>query len=383
MGTQNFIYTGAQQTWVVPAGITTVQMECWGAGTSAGGAKGGYAKGTISVTEGSTLYIYIGGTNGYNGGGADNGGGCGGGATDIRRGGTALSNRIIVAGGAGAYEGGHGGGLEGSVGNSSAGGGSGGGGGSQGYGYMLGFGEPGIVDDDPEYIGFGGGGGGGYYGGYSGGAGYDAGGHGGGGSSYIDGLTSASTTSGVNTGAGSILLTYSAGAPVPTIIADLVSRSTVSVAFNALLGPLYVPSVAIQSTSHVEAAFGLIAMVYINANIQSTSQCLAQLQSPPAINFNPAMASTSSVSAFIKIVLPAYLLLRGHVSIGGVPVSKASIRVLADDGDSVYTTTTNSSGDYEVEVTRDGVYHVLCYKKDEGGNIFSSLVQPFIMVGNP
>src|SRR5690606_29001240 len=121
----SFSYTGGQQTWVVPPGVTSIDVDVVGAsggnssgsyGTNAGG-KGGRVQATLSVTPGQTLYIYVGGqgsgissgsvSGGYNGGGqaysssTSYGAASGGGASDIRIGGTALNNRYIVAGGGG------------------------------------------------------------------------------------------------------------------------------------------------------------------------------------------------------------------------------------------------------------------------------------------
>lgn len=106
-----FNFTGAVQTYVVPAGVTLLTMETWGAQGGANWANninfGGYTKADIAVTPGETLYIYVGGQStstagGYNGGGAGDGvGKGGGGGSDVRQGGTALTNRIIVGGGGG------------------------------------------------------------------------------------------------------------------------------------------------------------------------------------------------------------------------------------------------------------------------------------------
>lgn len=109
--TDTFNFTGAMQTYVVPAGVTTITIETWGA---QGGANwvnnvnyGGYAKADFAVTPGETLYIYVGGqpttiAGGFNGGGTGEGAGKGGGGgTDVRQGGTSLNDRIIVAGGGG------------------------------------------------------------------------------------------------------------------------------------------------------------------------------------------------------------------------------------------------------------------------------------------
>jgi hypothetical protein len=109
----NFSFTGFQQTFTVPADDNYI-IEVWGAqggnATSGGiteGGRGGYCKGTIFLTAGTILYVYVGGQNGYNGGGAGGvaigteSGAPGGGASDVRLGGNTLFDRIIVAGGGG------------------------------------------------------------------------------------------------------------------------------------------------------------------------------------------------------------------------------------------------------------------------------------------
>lgn len=240
--TATFDYTGAEQQWVVPAGVTQVTIESWGAsgwsGNYAGGL-GGYASGTLNVTPGETLYIYVGGQGteanvgytpmggGFNGGGhgqsnytgSPNSVGGGGGASDIRQGGNSLADRRIVAsGGGGATNnsgacGGDGGGLTGSdacvystypngLGGTQSAGGSAGG--------ALGQGG----NADGTMTPWNGGGGGGYYGGgvstaHSGG---------GGGSSYIGGVTGGSMLGGQRTGDGQIVLTFNASvASIPSL----------------------------------------------------------------------------------------------------------------------------------------------------------------------
>lgn len=115
---QTFNYTGAAQTYTVPACVYSLEIELKGAsgggsqGQSVGsGGKGGRLKATISVVPGEVLNIFVGQAGaistaqnnaGWNGGGiGGTGAGDGGGATDIRRGGLALTNRIAVAGGGG------------------------------------------------------------------------------------------------------------------------------------------------------------------------------------------------------------------------------------------------------------------------------------------
>jgi hypothetical protein len=137
-----FTYTGAAQTYTVPAGVTSIQVECYGAqgggdmGASAGG-NGGYVSADLIVTPGQVLNVFVGGQGalatsntvytpgGYNGGGngignTSNYSGSGGGASDVRIGGTALTDRYVVAGGGGggvlngaSAVGGNGGGLVG------------------------------------------------------------------------------------------------------------------------------------------------------------------------------------------------------------------------------------------------------------------------------
>lgn len=154
--TVTFTYTGAVQNWTVPANVTAITLEAWGAqgGNSSlvTGAKGGYAKGRIPVTPGEVLNVYVGGQGssydssasfgslvggGWNGGGdTSNGtysgttGAGGGGASDVRRGGTALTDRKVVGGGGG----GAGGGVSTATGSGGGGGGGYFGGGAGGSG---------------------------------------------------------------------------------------------------------------------------------------------------------------------------------------------------------------------------------------------------------
>lgn len=256
-GSATFNYTGGQQTWVVPSGVTSITVDVRGSqgGTGAAtedssggiGGKGSRVQTNLNVTPGQTLYIYVGGaggnwddynyngTGGYNGGGNANSysGGSGGGASDIRQGGTTLSNRVVVAGGGGgggcgfSSSGGGGGGgtggQNGGIGGNGIGGNGGGGGtqtagGSGGWGALgyagngsLGTGGAGAGGSFGED---GGGGGGGYYGGGGGGGGgtggadgFGSGGGGGGGSSYSSG-TGTTYTGGYQSGNGQIIITY-------------------------------------------------------------------------------------------------------------------------------------------------------------------------------
>ncbi len=245
-GSHTFHYTGARQSFKVPAGVIEITVVARGA---AGGGesfyysgheyeyfgRGGRVYAQIPVRPHETLYVYVGGqgstTGGFNGGGAPGGspsGGSGyggGGASDVRQGGKSLRDRVLVAAGGGGQGdgsrsgyGGVGGGLlggsggyyssgEAGEGGSQSQGGAGGlGGQGRGYpGYPGSSGTFGTGGDggeggaNPSPSGYndgggGGGAGGGYYGGGGGGGGGatyasiygQPGGGGGGGSSYAE-----------------------------------------------------------------------------------------------------------------------------------------------------------------------------------------------------
>jgi hypothetical protein len=232
--TQSFSYTGANQTFTVPAGVTSLSVTLSGAGGGNGGGSeqatafggfGGLVSGILSVTPGQSLIVMVGQagdrqvtTATYGGGGGSWGGGQGGGRSAIRN--SANTVDLVTAGGGGggnfgsaAALGGGGGGSTGGSGGSVFGR-AGGGGGTQSAG---GTGvEPGLQyiggGSYDQYSGPGGGGGGGWYGGGSGAsAGSDRAG-GGGGSGYTANLTGTvvNTTSGGSANAtnGSVTISY-------------------------------------------------------------------------------------------------------------------------------------------------------------------------------
>ena len=128
---RTFTYTGGEQTYTVPAGVSSLYVTATGArggGPTSGfgtGGRGAVVTGTVQVTPGQTLFVEVGGIGGqpdpgFNGGGASgfrNGLSLwgGGGASDVRtvaRGslGSLESRRIVAGGGGGgAYPGGVGG----------------------------------------------------------------------------------------------------------------------------------------------------------------------------------------------------------------------------------------------------------------------------------
>lgn len=183
-----YSFTGSYQNFMAPY-TGNYQIELWGAqGGGPTGAKGAYAKGTISLTKSQKFYVYIGEKNeittSFNGGTATGAGYPGGGASDVRLSSgvwndtSSLRSRIIVAGGGGASSAGVAG--PGSYGGLFGGNGVIATGGTQiaGGTQESSFGNGGF-----GYGGGGCGGGGGYYGGGGG----TCGNGGGGGSSFISG----------------------------------------------------------------------------------------------------------------------------------------------------------------------------------------------------
>lgn len=223
MPSQTFTYSGNVQNFFVPAGVTSLSVDVQGArGGSGFGASGGRVQGSVPVTPGEELYIYVGGQAGWPNGGTGTGHN-GGGSSDIWRPG---SVRVAIAGGGGGSGdsgdglsggGGAGGPLEGQTGQQGYDmdfmqtGGVGGAGGTQSTGYAVGQGGPNIDDNSGAP---GGCGGGGYYGGFGGhqgpfSAAAHGGGGGGGGSNYAIGtMTSPVHTRGFRSGNGQVILTW-------------------------------------------------------------------------------------------------------------------------------------------------------------------------------
>ncbi|GAA3104734.1 hypothetical protein GCM10010464_79910 [Pseudonocardia yunnanensis] len=261
--TCTYSFTGAEQSFTVPSGTSSVQVSAVGAAgaPSYGGASGGRGAritGTLTgLTAGQVLYVEVGGTptntascyplaaciGGFNGGGTSRFGGGGGGASDVRTVARAqpnsLASRLIVAGAGGGggipgippcdltFAGTPGGDAGASGGtNSCPGVGTSTGGGP---GTQVAGGTAGSPSDNAGALGaggdgggnLGGGGGGGLFGGggggsiiFSGGA-NTAGGGGGGGSSLVPSGGTASLT----TAPASVTITYTATTSTTTLAA--------------------------------------------------------------------------------------------------------------------------------------------------------------------
>ena len=279
VSTVTCVYTGAAQTWTVPAGVTSATFDLLGAsgGVNNVAGAGGETRATIPVVAGTTYQVMVGGrggdedpgeslvppptpfsTGGFNGGGnggmdgSINGTG-GGGASDIRvngacaaTGACALTDRIAVAGGGGGSGigvygsggiGGNGGGTSGVDGGAAGGGGAGGGGATPvaggagapasatGDGQTAPPAEPGSLGQGGHGADFGGGGGGGGGGGFEGGGGGGgavifSGGSGGGGGGSALVPSGGTTTAGVRANDdGLVTITYTApSASYPSLV---------------------------------------------------------------------------------------------------------------------------------------------------------------------
>jgi hypothetical protein len=239
--TVTFGFNGAAQSWTVPAGVTeavfTLEGAQGGSNVNAGGL-GGRTIGTLTLTPGAVVEIRVGGQGttctrpsaialpctapgGFNGGGTvedtpfppDASDGSGGGATDVRTcatpGSCATADRVLVAGGGG-----------GSTNECTAAGAGGGTDGGDGCGTNVGHGGSQTTGgagacaianasgaNGGDNCGDGGAGGGGYFGGGGGGGG-TVDGAGGGGSGYCGSAASCTTTAGVRSGNGQVVIVY-------------------------------------------------------------------------------------------------------------------------------------------------------------------------------
>ncbi len=333
--TTTFNYTGAMQTFTVPAGITQMTVDAKGAqGGGTLGGNGGRTQAVFTVTPGEVLNLFVGskptvqlGPGGYNGGGAITalpcGGGSdgfpGGGASDIRRAGTAFINRIIVAGGGGGQGwssgvGGIGGGLIAGNGAASWIAGTDGKGGTQSAGGIGGFysagpasapnGSLGIGGNGGPISGYciGGGGGGGYYGG---GAGYVS--AGGGGSNYVlAGATSTVFTQGTQSGNGQIILSYLTGGCTSLsrtpITVSVGSTPTISVTSGAICAGNSYTMVSSGASTYSYSGGSAVVTPTTNTSYSvtgtSTLGCAASNTaiSTVTVNSNPTVVASTSNS---------------------------------------------------------------------------------------
>ena len=324
-----FVFPIGVCAWTVPAGVTSIKVDARGAqggwGDYAPGT-GGQVIGTLTVTPGETLYMYVGdqgvgfgdtsnplsGRGGFNGGGFGGAGGAGGrngsgggGATDIRTSINSVASRVVVAGGGGGttYQGnsccrnigngGNGGGTTGAQTSTSDGAGGGGGTQSAGgysYGTAAGAGIGGAGQDavSPSTLGSGGGGGG-YYGGGGGGGPWRTGG--GGGSSYVSNgrFTSTTNSQGVNCAPGFLAIT----------VGDDVSQVPPIPNTCGINGDTTPPVVSTAVAPSVNAAGSIITIFYTDVSFLNTNFVPPSLFTVTSGGTNVAV---SSITFFNKVL---------------------------------------------------------------------------------
>ncbi|MBK8952681.1 MAG: T9SS type A sorting domain-containing protein [Chitinophagaceae bacterium] len=332
---ETFVYTGAMQTWTVPAGVTQINIAAKGAqgGSNAGGVPGGLggeATGILNITPGQVLTLYVGGSDGFNGGGLASNTGCasslaghGGGASDIRVGGSTLTDRVIVAAGGG----GAGGNRVAGCGRGSGGGGGagyyGGGGGAAwpynsvilptggtqtaggiggvsdwsalqpgnaGQAGSLGAGGNGGIEAGSNQAGSGMASSGGTGGGLTGADGQYAGNFtgqsGAGGSSYIDGVTGGITSAGINSGNGSIVISYN----------SVVTCTGTPASFTITVNPK--PTITPGVNPIVCAGTTSASLPYTATNISSGGNVVFYSQTGSTSNGSPSQNFEASFDAY-------------------------------------------------------------------------------------
>jgi IPT/TIG domain len=362
----SFNYTGGEQSFTVPAGVTTLDVLLVGAagargpssppGTGGQGGFGAQLSGTIAVTPGNTLFVEVGGPGSplgaasFNGGGGSIGGSGGGGASDIRTCsisgvacpgifGSLLTRLVVAAGGGGgggagvtsSGAGGNGGGGGAGVGvftsgggtageavNGAAGGGGGGpaggiGGGSAG---TAGTGNPpGTAGGIGIYGTAGPGGGGNVQGGAGGGGG---GGNAGGGGGGAGGAGVSSGSGGGGGGAGSSFAGQSTSnvlfntdtTGTPRVVLGFAGPATVS-AVSPSAGPLVGgTSVTIAGSGFTGATalhFGSVAAASfaVNSDTSITAVSPAQAAGTVDVRVTTAVGTSAVVSADQFTYLPA------------------------------------------------------------------------------
>ena len=351
---RTFSYTGSMQTWTVPAGITSITVNAYGAqGGNASGTSGlgAYMKGDFSVTPGQQLKILVGGK-----GSTSNGGGGGGGSFV-----TMNDNSILlIAGGGGGS--GNGGGICGQypeisngatstsgnqgatymVGEPGGAGGTNGGGGSTsvttGYPDYNGYGGAGYSGNGGNSAmsflndgaggngysgsngGFGGGGGAGQWG-AGGGGGYSGGGStsrhaaaGGGGS--INNGTNQLNTSGSRTGNGQVVIYFVSGS------VSIISVSSSLSAFSACSGT------ASASQNFTASGSGLSADITITAptgyEVSTTSGNSGFASSVSLIQTSGTVASTN---VYVRLTNAATGTPSGNVSLASTGATTQNVAV--------------------------------------------------------
>lgn len=300
MTTVSFTSAGTT-SWLCPAGVTVIKVECWGGGGNGGrgsttdsGSSGGggeYAAETAySVTPGNSYTVTVGGAAAnsvFDGTVLAHGGGSGGSAFSPGAGGSGSSASIHFSGGAGNN------GFPGQqFGNHAGGAGGGAGGGSSGTG---GAGPAGTTNSFPPggAGGSGGGGAGGSGGPYptAGGAGSAPGGAGGGGGSIMP----PSNTSGGAGAPGQVIITYTAAVSV--------AAQPAAVTVTALPG-------TISSTLAIPGVTASVAVAALPGTIPGADTAVlgvtgtVSVSAPPGAIIGPPVSLAGPTGRVIVTALP-------------------------------------------------------------------------------
>ena len=361
VGNVPFGFTGGLQSWVVPASVTSINIDAKGAqggyggpstGNGAGGLGASITSTNIAVTPGHTIYIIVGGqgatgsTYGGGGGGgtfvwnatsgtlltvAGGGGGYGyssnptpadgqtntgtlnatvdaagaaAGGTGGNGGAGGTNGSWVGAGGAGWFSNGNAGSGNTGVGGSSPGNGGWGGAAGPTYGATGGYGGGGGSDVS-------GGGGGGYNGGGGGGVTMYSGGSGGG--SYV---ISGTPTTSTNSGNGAVTITYN----INTALASGTTTGTTASVTGLTCGTTYYLSVYATSSCNGGSSACTTSPAFV-----SGACCTA-----PSISVQPA-SQTKCVATSVTFSVTAagtgltYQWRKGGTNIGGATSSTYTI----------------------------------------------------------
>ena len=339
----DFAYIGDYQTLVVPAGVTTITVDVYGAqgGMGGGSGEGGYGgrvQATVPVTPGWTLTLavggqgadsYAGGAGGWPNGGAGSDGSCGGaggGSTSLWHGGDLLLE--AGAGGGGNHEP-----MQGGM------------GGWQGYlpgGFQ--WGEDSLDGD-------GAGGGGGWNGGF-GAVEHDPTG---GGSSYVA-IGSGTLTQGVKMGDGAALIGWTL--PGPDTIAP-----AGAMAVNG--GSAYTTSTAVTVDSSVTDTYTGVAAMAIDPGVGTFGTWIPYAASSPIVL--PGGDGTKTVRVLYKDAASNVTTLTDTI----VQDSTGPAGVMAVNNDSAYAASTTVSVNATMSDATSGLYRM---RIDPGSGTYGSWI---------
>jgi hypothetical protein len=98
------------------------------------------------------------------------------------------------------------------------------------------------------------------------------------------------------------------------------------------------------------------------------------------IKANASISDTSQLNTMGEIIDPSTLIIRltNIVKNNGIPVQNAKVIAVRDSDNKLYSTVTNSNGEWTLNVVA-GTYHITCVYEDGSNNLFG-LVKPYVVV---